>query len=108
MTNIHLATDRDQIKRCAPVLRELRTFLTEEEITARVEQQMTDGYRLAYVEAADSVASVAGYRILRNLTYGKFLYVDDLVHRFSHIGSAAGGNFGLRQGAKEEHIRCDT
>jgi GNAT superfamily N-acetyltransferase len=46
-----------------------------------VQQQMTDGYRLAYVEAADSVASVAGYRILRNLTYGKFLYVDDLVTR---------------------------
>jgi GNAT superfamily N-acetyltransferase len=45
---------------------------------------MTDGYRLAYVEAADSVASVAGYRFLRNLTYGKFLYVDDLVTRADH------------------------
>jgi hypothetical protein len=49
MTNIHLATEANQIKRCAPVLRELRTFLTEEEITARVQQQTTDGYRLAYV-----------------------------------------------------------
>jgi GNAT superfamily N-acetyltransferase len=84
MTNIHLATDPNQIKRCTPVLRELRTFLTEEEITARVQQQTTDGYRLAYVEAGDSVASVAGYRILRNLTYGKFLYVDDLVTRADH------------------------
>ena len=45
---------------------------------------MTDGYRLAYIEAADIVASVAGYRILRNLTYGKFLYVDDLVTRADH------------------------
>ena len=36
------------------------------------------------IEAADIVASVAGYRILRNLTYGKFLYVDDLVTRADH------------------------
>ena len=58
--NIHLATDPTQIKRCAPVLRELRTFLTEEQIVDRVQQQMTEGYRLAYIEAADLVASVAG------------------------------------------------
>ena len=84
MTNIQLATDPTHIKRCAPVLRELRTFLTEDQIIDRVQQQMTDGYRLAYIEAADIVASVAGYRILRNLTYGKFLYVDDLVTRADH------------------------
>jgi len=82
--NIHLATDPAHIKRCAPVLRELRTLLTEDQIIDRVQQQMTDGYRLAYIEAADIVASVAGYRILRNLTYGKFLYVDDLVTRADH------------------------
>jgi len=84
MTNIQLATDPIHIKRCAPVLRELRTFLTEDQIIDRVQQQMTDGYRLAYIEAADIVASVAGYRILRNLTYGKFIYVDDLVTRADH------------------------
>jgi GNAT superfamily N-acetyltransferase len=82
--NIHLATDPAHIKRCAPVLRELRTLLTEDQIIDRVQQQMTDGYRLAYIGAADIVASVAGYRILRNLTYGKFLYVDDLVTRADH------------------------
>jgi GNAT superfamily N-acetyltransferase len=82
--NIQLATDPAQIKRCAPVLRELRTFLTEDQIIDRVLQQMPDGYRLAYIEAGDLVASVAGYRILRNLTYGKFLYVDDLVTRADH------------------------
>ena len=82
--NIQLATDPAQIKRCAPVLRELRTFLTEEQIIDRVQQQVTDGYRLAYTEAADLVTSVAGYRIVRNLTYGKFLYVDDLVTRADH------------------------
>ena len=81
MTEILLATDLEQIKRCAPVLRELRTFLTEEQIIERIQQQTPDGYRLAYVEAAGLVTSVAGYRITRNLTYGKFLYTDDLVTR---------------------------
>lgn len=81
MTQILLVTDLDQIKRCAPVLRELRTLLTEEQIIERVQQQMSDGYRLACVEASDQVTSVAGYRITRNLIYGKFLYVDDLVTR---------------------------
>ena len=81
MTQIHVVTDPDHIKRCAAVLRELRTVLTEDQIIDRVQHQMTDGYRLVCVESAGSVASVAGYRILRNLAYGKFLYVDDLVTR---------------------------
>ena len=81
MTQILLVTDLEQIKRCAPVLRELRTLLTEEQIIERVQQQMPDGYRLACVEASGHVTSVAGYRITRNLSYGKFLYVDDLVTR---------------------------
>jgi GNAT superfamily N-acetyltransferase len=81
MTQILLGTDLDQIKRCAPVLRELRTLLTEEQIIEGVQQQIPDGYRLACVEASGHVTSVAGYRITRNLSYGKFLYVDDLVTR---------------------------
>jgi predicted N-acetyltransferase YhbS len=81
MTQILLVTDLEQIKRCAPVLHELRTLLTAEQIIDRVQQQIPDGYRLAYVEAAGLVTSVAGYRITRNLSYGKFLYVDDLVTR---------------------------
>jgi predicted N-acetyltransferase YhbS len=81
MTEILLATDLEQIKHCARVLRELRTLLTEEQIIERIQQQTPDGYRLAYVEAAGLVTSVAGYRITRNLHYGKFLYIDDLVTR---------------------------
>jgi GNAT superfamily N-acetyltransferase len=91
MTQIQLVTDLADVKRCAPVLRELRTFLTEDEIIDRVKQQMTDGYRLACVETAGLVASVAGYRIVRNLTYGKFLYVDDLVTRADQKRSGYAG-----------------
>ena len=47
----------------------------------RVRQQMNHGYRLVCVETAESVQSVAGYRIMQNLHNGTFLYVDDLVTR---------------------------
>jgi predicted N-acetyltransferase YhbS len=79
MTGIVQVSDVEQIKRCAPVLRELRTFLTEEQIVERVQEQMKEGYRLVCVEAGGAVCSVAGYRVVHNLVYGKFLYVDDLV-----------------------------
>jgi GNAT superfamily N-acetyltransferase len=38
-------------------------------------------WRLAYVEDADDVAAVAGFRLLDCLATGKTLYVDDLVTR---------------------------
>jgi GNAT superfamily N-acetyltransferase len=74
-------TELVQIWRCAPVLRELRTALTEEEIVRRVQLQIDQGYCLVCVQIGESVQSVAGYRMMQNLHYGKFLYVDDLVTR---------------------------
>jgi GNAT superfamily N-acetyltransferase len=74
-------TELAQIWRCAPVLRELRTALTEEEIVRRVQLQIDQGYCLVCVQIGESVQSVAGYRMMQNLHYGKFLYVDDLVTR---------------------------
>jgi hypothetical protein len=81
MANVIRVTELEQIKRCAPVLRELRAALTEEEIVERVVEQMKQGYRLVCVESEIAVCSVAGYRVMQNLSYGKFLYVDDLVTR---------------------------
>ena len=81
MTNVIRVTELEQVRRCAPVLRELRTALTEEEIVGRVVEQLKEGYRLVCVESGDVVCSVAGYRVTQNLAYGKFLYVDDLVTR---------------------------
>ena len=81
ISDITQVTQLEQIQRCAPVLRELRTALTDEEIVERVQQQMKQGYRLVCVEKEGGVQSVAGYRLLQSLHYGKFLYVDDLVTR---------------------------
>jgi Acetyltransferase (GNAT) family. len=81
----------EQFLRCAPVLRELRTTLTEVEIVERVQQQMNHGYRLVCIATGESVQSVAGYRVTQNLHYGTFLYVDDLVTRAYCKGNGFAG-----------------
>jgi len=79
MPNIQIAEIDDEILRCFAVMAELRPHLRLEEFVARVRRQQADGYLLAFLEADGDVKSVAGYRFLENLAWGKFLYVDDLV-----------------------------
>ncbi|MGZ6709054.1 MAG: GNAT family N-acetyltransferase [Solirubrobacteraceae bacterium] len=69
-------------------MRELRTHLTgEEDFAARVDElQRPEGYRLAGVfdEGEQRPGSVAGFRILTTLAWGRTLYVDDLSTLPSH------------------------
>jgi GNAT superfamily N-acetyltransferase len=63
-------------------MRALRTHLRGEDAFARQVDalQRPEGYRLAGVfeDGAASAAAVAGFRVLHNLAWGRFLYVDDL------------------------------
>jgi GNAT superfamily N-acetyltransferase len=86
MTNcrIAIATTPEQIRRCHPVMRELRPLFQEpEQFVGRVLSQQKQGYLLAFLESDGEVCAVAGYRFLESLFSGKFLYVDDLVTRES-------------------------
>jgi GNAT superfamily N-acetyltransferase len=60
---------------------ELRPHLLAGEFVARVRRQQRDGgYQLGFLEDEDKIAqAAAGFRILENLPWGRFLYVDDLV-----------------------------
>lgn len=71
-------SDHD-IQDCYAVMSQLRTHLKADEFTSLVRGQMQGGYRLACVMDEDDVVTVAGYRISRSLSWGKYLYVDDLV-----------------------------
>src|ERR1700704_506893 len=62
-----------------PVMRELRTELSDDELAERYAAGHPDGYRLAAVFDGDDCRAAAGYRILTNFVSGKHLYVDDLV-----------------------------
>jgi len=91
-SRIAIANTADEIRRCYPVMRELRTRIAnEEEFVTRVLRQQKQGYLLAFVESDGEICAVAGYRFLESLFSGKNLYVDDLVTRESDRSRGFGG-----------------
>jgi GNAT superfamily N-acetyltransferase len=74
----HLETDAD-FDRAFPVIVQLRPQLTPATFRERVRKQMTQGYRLAALEAGGQVRSLGGYRLLDYLWVGRAMYVDDLI-----------------------------
>lgn len=82
---VRLAESDAEIAGCFPVMRELRPHLRDEvEFVRRVRDQERDGYRVAYVEEDGTPVAVAGFRIVTSLSWGRFLYVDDLVTLAAH------------------------
>jgi GNAT superfamily N-acetyltransferase len=68
-----------EINACFDVMSELRPHLKRDTFLATIRSMQADGYRLAFISENDKPVAAAGYRILSNLHYGKYLYVDDLV-----------------------------
>jgi GNAT superfamily N-acetyltransferase len=71
-------------------MQELRPHLKADEFADRIRHQQEAGYRLLYLEDDGEVKCVAGFRLLENLAWGKFLYVDDLVTRNADAGKGYG------------------
>src|SRR4051812_22669344 len=91
-SRIAIANSAEEIRRCYPVMRELRTHLkSEDEFVGRVLSQQKEGYVLAFVESDGAICAVAGYRFLDSLFSGKNLYVDDLATRESDRSRGFGG-----------------
>ena len=91
-SHIVMAKTPEQIRRCFPVMRELRPHFDDpEKFVECVVRQQRDGYLLAYLEAGNEIRAVAGYRFLESLFSGKFLYVDDLVTRAADRSCGFGG-----------------
>jgi len=78
--SIRLAESDADIGACLAVMRQLRPRLKDEhEFVTRVRRQQQQGYLLAFVEDQGRTTCVAGFRLLENLAWGRFVYVDDLV-----------------------------
>jgi GNAT superfamily N-acetyltransferase len=81
-----------EIAKCFPVMSQLRPHLSLDKFINQVKAQMPAGYQLVCALDKDTVVGVAGYRISQCLSWGKFLYVDDLVtdeaRRSQGIGKA--------------------
>jgi GNAT superfamily N-acetyltransferase len=78
MSVVSAQTDAD-IRECWLVMAQLRPHLKEKDFVAIVRGQFEEGYRLAFIRRKRKVAAVAGFRVLSNLFWGRFCYVDDLV-----------------------------
>lgn len=76
---IHLAESAEAIARCFPVMQELRPHLDADGFALRVERQSQSGYEIGFLEDDGEIKSVAGFRIIETLAWGRTLYVDDLV-----------------------------
>ncbi|MEX2138186.1 MAG: GNAT family N-acetyltransferase [Pirellulales bacterium] len=76
---ITIAESDADIAACYIVMRELRPHIGAEQFLSRVRRQEAAGFRLAMMRDAGGPVAVAGFRILENLAWGRFLYVDDLV-----------------------------
>lgn len=80
MIKIEVAKTQEQVRKCYPVMKQLRTHLSEEAFTVQAMRQIAESpYTLAFLTADDRAVSVAGFRIWENLCNGKHLYIDDLV-----------------------------
>ena len=89
---IAIASTPEEIRRCHPVMRELRTHIAEEEeFVDRVLRQQREGYQVAFLQSDDEICAVAGYRFLETLFSGKVLYVDDLITRERDRSHGFGG-----------------
>ena len=88
---IALAQSQAEIEACHPVMKELRTQYDARAFIELVQEQQKDSYLLAFVEDEGKVAAVAGFRLARNLAWGKFLYVDDLVTQPAARSKGYGG-----------------
>lgn len=106
---IAVANSPEEIRRCYPVMYELRTHIDREtEFVERVIRQQQQGYRLAFLASDAEIRAVAGYRILDSLFAGKNLYVDDLVTRDADRSRGFGGQLLDWLAAEARKNECET
>lgn len=88
---IKTADSELDLRRCYPVMVQLRQHLGEDEFVQQAQRQMRQyGYAVAYIEDGEQVCAVAGFRISECLCDGQFLYVDDLITDQSHRSQGYG------------------
>ena len=88
---IKTVTTEEDIIKCWEVLHALRPHLEYEAFVPLVKSMMTEGYRLAYIEADEKAAAAVGFRYLQFLYNGKHFYIDDLVTLPGYRGKGYAG-----------------
>ena len=69
----------DEIASTFRIMSQLRPHLVEADYVSTVQRMAGGGFRLAAVLVNGAAVAVAGSRVSESLSWGRFLYVDDLV-----------------------------
>jgi GNAT superfamily N-acetyltransferase len=80
------ATTAEEIEACWEAIALLRPALQKNNFVSQIQQMQNEGYHLLYIQVANEVAAIAGYRIFTMLYCGKILYIDDLSTLVEHRG----------------------
>lgn len=65
--SIKIADSPAEIRRCFPVMQELRAVSSPDDFDQRVSMQAREGYQIAFVESDGEVVAVAGFRVYHML-----------------------------------------
>lgn len=76
---IYIAATTKELQEAFKVMVQLRPNYNEKDFIKQVQKQQDKDYKIILIKEAKKVVAVAGFRILENLAYGKFLYIDDLI-----------------------------
>ena len=87
---VKTAATAEDILKCYEVLKELRPHLEPETYLPLLQEMMSEGYMLAYIEEDNKAVAAIGFRYLQFLFNGKHFYIDDLSTMASHRGKGLG------------------
>lgn len=69
----------DELREAFPVMRELRSKVDEREYFRLLEHMVKEGYHLFALRDSGVIVALAGVAVLTNLSYGRHVWVYDLV-----------------------------
>ena len=85
-----IARSEAELRKVSPVLLQLRSQYTEDSLVVQIQLQQERGYQLAYVENDGDVLCVIGFVMSSKLSWGKNIYIDDLVTNEAARSTGAG------------------
>jgi len=89
-TRVHELKTEEEWVDAFPVMNQLRTHLSADSYLDYLREMTPEGYRLFALSADDEIVSLAGVRIHTNMSYGRHVWVDELVTDADHRSEGHG------------------
>jgi GNAT superfamily N-acetyltransferase len=107
---IKSATTEEEILKCWDILFALRPHLIKDNFVSTVQEMISEGYQLAYIEEHGNAVAAVGFRYVHYLYNGRHFYIDDLSTLPESRGKGYGGMLldYVVELAKEKGYGCVT